>query len=146
MTALTASMHRLLDLIRQHGPISLHVLGREENDNTHVRPLRERVYDLRGLGLARGYKPRVGAVMMVEITDRGLEVLQQPAAPDVNCTIAEQRDRQLRGLYDGRDLQPYTGRPGAMRAFDLPSIHNGRVMPRRPPVIMGCTPALKGQR
>lgn len=26
-----------------------------------------------------------------------------------------------RGVYDGAELRPYAGRPGAMRAFDLPS-------------------------
>ena len=25
------------------------------------------------------------------------------------------------GVYDGAELRPYAGRPGAMRAFDLPS-------------------------
>lgn len=44
--------------------------------------------------------------------------------------------------YDGRELQPFTGRPGAMDAFALPSIHNGQIVPRCAPIIMGCTPLL----
>lgn len=44
--------------------------------------------------------------------------------------------------YDGRELQPFSGRPGAMDAFALPSIHNGQSVPRRAPIIMGCTPLL----
>jgi len=32
------------------------------------------------------------------------------------------------GKYDGKELLPYTGRPGAMDAFKLPSLmHFGRV-------------------
>ena len=29
--------------------------------------------------------------------------------------------RAMRGQYDGAELRPYTGRPGAMHAFSLPS-------------------------
>lgn len=37
------------------------------------------------------------------------------------------------GTYDGAELRPYTGRPGAMDAFTLPSLANGqRVAARRP--------------
>lgn len=48
--------------------------------------------------------------------------------------------------YDGADLKPYTGRPGAMDAFALPSIHNGQRVERRAPIIMGSTPTPKGTR
>lgn len=39
--------------------------------------------------------------------------------------------------YDGRELQPYQGRPGAMDAFALPSIVNGVRTPRTLPI---CAP------
>lgn len=35
------------------------------------------------------------------------------------------RTLQQQGLYDGAELQPYEGRPGAMDAFHLPSLHMG---------------------
>jgi hypothetical protein len=147
MTTLTATMRRLLALIAQHGPITLATLQREEGDIVAPRSLRERVNDLRGSGLVRGYKVRRGAVMMVEATDDGRIALAmpepQPEAPVIR-TIAQPRDAFRKDHYDGRELRPYTGRPGAMRAFDLPSIQNGRVTERRPPFIMGCTPQLKG--
>lgn len=38
-----------------------------------------------------------------------------------------------RGSYDGAELRPYQGRPGAMDAFALPSLMAGvRVWRRRP--------------
>ena len=32
----------------------------------------------------------------------------------------------LRGTYDGQELKPFDGRPGAMDAHRLPSLVNGR--------------------
>jgi len=35
---------------------------------------------------------------------------------------------KMKGTYDGKELLPYTGRPGAMDAFKLPSLmHYGLV-------------------
>ena len=35
---------------------------------------------------------------------------------------------KMKGAYDGKELLPYTGRPGAMDAFKLPSLmHYGQV-------------------
>lgn len=35
---------------------------------------------------------------------------------------------KMAGRYDGKELMPYTGRPGAMDAFKMPSLmHYGRV-------------------
>jgi hypothetical protein len=35
---------------------------------------------------------------------------------------------KMKGTYDGKELLPYTGRPGAMDAFKLPSLmHYGHV-------------------
>lgn len=41
------------------------------------------------------------------------------------------------GLYDGRELHPYCGRPGAMDAFALPSLVDGVRVPRRAPMLVG---------
>lgn len=37
-------------------------------------------------------------------------------------------------LYTGAELRPYEGRPGAMDAFDKPSMINGQLRPRRVPM------------
>lgn len=37
------------------------------------------------------------------------------------------------GRYDGAELRPYTGRPGAMDAFNLPSLVQGQQVPARRP-------------
>lgn len=48
-----------------------------------------------------------------------------PAAPRItNATPG-------RTLYDGAELRPYEGRPGAMRAFALPSLIGGRRVARK---------------
>jgi hypothetical protein len=33
------------------------------------------------------------------------------------------------GTYDGRELKPFEGRPGAMLAFSLPSLRDGVLVP-----------------
>lgn len=45
------------------------------------------------------------------------------------------------GRYDGAELRPYTGRPGAMDAFKLPSMVQGQSVPARRPSAM-CVGAL----
>lgn len=40
------------------------------------------------------------------------------------------------GTYEGRELQPFTGRPGAMDAFRLPTLENGRRVPRKAPALI----------
>lgn len=37
------------------------------------------------------------------------------------------------GWHDGAELRPYTGRPGAMDAFNLPSLVQGQQVPARRP-------------
>ena len=45
------------------------------------------------------------------------------------------------GRYEGTELRPYTGRPGAMDAFNLPSMVQGQPVPARRPSAM-CVGAL----
>lgn len=54
-------------------------------------------------------------------------------APGVQ--VAAPRDSIGDGTYTGEP--PFIGRPGAMRAFELPSIENGARVPRTRPVLMG---------
>ena len=43
--------------------------------------------------------------------------------------------------YTGAELRPYTGRPGALDAYKLPSLIDGQRVDRRPPTIMSASPA-----
>lgn len=45
--------------------------------------------------------------------------------------------------YRAPELQPYTGRPGAMRAFELPSLVNGQSVPRVAPRLIAAQPDRK---
>lgn len=40
------------------------------------------------------------------------------------------------GTYDGRELRPFAGRPGALDAFTLPSLQNGERQAYRAPAAM----------
>jgi hypothetical protein len=53
---------------------------------------------------------------------------------------ARRPDHRSSSGYDGRELQPFTGRPGAMRAFELPSIQNGERVERARPCLIGMKP------
>jgi hypothetical protein len=41
------------------------------------------------------------------------------------------------GSYNGAELKPFTGRAGAMKAYEIGSIENGQQIARRAPLIMG---------
>lgn len=53
------------------------------------------------------------------------------------------RTRMGSGTYSGAELQPYTGRPGAMDAYALPSLSNGQRVERRAPMLIGAQPVRK---
>jgi len=44
------------------------------------------------------------------------------------------------GSYDGAELRQTCARPGAMRAYELPSMQDGKVVPRRAPILLGGKP------
>lgn len=44
-----------------------------------------------------------------------------PRQRQPNEVIAAKNDIFNRGIYDGKDLKRFSGRPGAMDAYDLPS-------------------------
>ncbi len=57
-------------------------------------------------------------------------------SPHAAASFMPVRPSTVDGIYEGRELLPYTGRPGAMQAFDLPSLVNGvRVARRRPQLV-----------
>ena len=43
---------------------------------------------------------------------------------------AAANDAFKRGAYDGAELRPFTGRPGSMDAYALPSLHMGQTHKR----------------
>jgi hypothetical protein len=45
-------------------------------------------------------------------------------------TPAPANDVFKRGMYDGKELRPFTGRPGSMDAYALPSLHMGQTYQR----------------
>lgn len=42
--------------------------------------------------------------------------------------------------YQGAELRPFTGRPGAMDAYSKPSVVNGQPVPRVRPMLIGAKP------
>jgi hypothetical protein len=65
------------------------------------------------------------------------------AAATTGSAPTPPRTRMGSGTYTGAELQPYTGRPGAMDAYALPSLSDGQRVPRRAPIIIGAQPARK---
>ena len=57
-------------------------------------------------------------------------------APTKNNTWLAEHNRKASN-YNGAELRPYEGRPGAMDAYQLPSVINGVRIPRALPL---CTP------
>jgi hypothetical protein len=45
--------------------------------------------------------------------------------------------------YAGAELRPFSGRPGAMRAFELPSLVDGQRVERRAPILIGRKPDVR---
>jgi hypothetical protein len=83
------------------------------------------------LGLANNLTPEHRPCTYAWHTDR------EPS----NATGATARvSPRAKGLYDGRELQPFTGRPGAMDAFTLPSLVDGKRVPRRAPLLISAPP------
>lgn len=63
---------------------------------------------------------------------------QPPAAAPVHPRrVALMREERY---YDGAELRPFTGRPGAMHAFDLPSVQNGQRVERARPCLISSQP------
>ena len=65
------------------------------------------------------------------------------AAATTGTAPTPPRTRMGSGTYSGAELQPYTGRPGAMDAYALPSLSNGQRVERRAPIIIGAQPVRK---
>ena len=53
--------------------------------------------------------------------------LQKATAPQIN---------KMAGSYEGAELRPYDGRPGAMDAFDKPSLVGNTRMKHKPMIGM----------
>ena len=110
----------VLDFIRRFGPTSrdyLTIVGTHETEDA-IRQL------FKLSMLTRDHDKNI------EMTSKGRESLiaANKAAQRVNLgDYAKPRSTPIRKeLYEGRELLPYDGRPGAMDAFTLPSLQHGR--------------------
>lgn len=63
--------------------------------------------------------------------------------PPTRAQAAVSVSRVTADHYDGRELRPYEGRPGAMDAFALPSLQGGELVPRRAPRLIGGKPEVR---
>jgi hypothetical protein len=61
-----------------------------------------------------------------------------PAAP-----VDASRYEAPEGSYNGAELRPFSGRPGAMRAYELPSLVDGQRVERRAPILIGRKPDVR---
>lgn len=64
------------------------------------------------------------------------------ARPPAGTATARGQQRPMKGddTYRGEALRPFTGRPGAMHAFTLPSLVNGTRSARVRPVLISAQP------
>lgn len=144
-----------LRTIEKHGPISLAVLRNTENraiKGPPTEPLSDRLGDLLGLKLIQRTRPNRGSAVVYSITPEGAAALASASferaadamramsdstaqlatvTADFSRYVAEPRHYVKPGSYDGAELRPYTGRPGALDAFMLPSVVNGQIVPRK---------------
>jgi len=129
-------LHALLNRIVQLQPVTYEVLGvRDVTPAGHVAraSLRCRVGELRDLKLVelgRGRGSQRGQAV-ITCTAAGEAVAAAPAyVPTIHTRHS--------GRYEPRELAPFAARPGAMDAFGLPSMENGRqVQRRRSPLVLG---------
>lgn len=56
--------------------------------------------------------------------------MQNDQQKKIPLTPAPANDVFKRGMYEGKELRPFTGRPGSMDAYDLPSLHMGQTYKR----------------
>lgn len=60
-----------------------------------------------------------------------VDTLRDLRSGEVLDQLDDQLQELVRDVYDGSELRPYEGRPGAMRAFALPSLIGGRRVARK---------------
>jgi hypothetical protein len=69
---------------------------------------------------------------------------EAPAKPRSKAVATPScRTRIGSGTYDGAELRPFAGRPGAMVAFDLPSLVDGHRLPHHAPMLLGGKPEVR---
>lgn len=74
---------------------------------------------------------------------RGARLLRKLDATPPPLNIALPRRAVLEGRYHCPELRPFTGRAGAMAAFDLPSLRGDALVPRGRPISMGAKPDVR---
>lgn len=75
-----------------------------------------------------------------ELAAAGDDTAAEP--DDAPPPVAAPRTTAPSGQYLGPELRPYSGRPGAMDAFAVPSLQGGQRTPRRAPIVLGAGPQI----
>lgn len=139
MSALSPSNRALLTLIADQGPLSAGEIGQYWSQAEYAEAfrghdtsrLRQRIAELREALLLRSVKGSSLQPTRYAATPVAIRMLAH------NHAVAASRSAQDTTPYDGAELRPYTGRPNAMRAFELPSLVNGVARPRVAPRLIG---------
>lgn len=133
---ITREHRRLLTIVEKFGPIALSSLRREDKF-ADTRPLRYRIADMVALQLVRTFHATSrGRALMVDITSVGVQALAAPQGLTADEATAQRAHLYQGGTYDGKELRPFTARPGAVRAFALPSVVDGKPVERRLPISL----------
>lgn len=98
---------------------------------------RMHVSRLVGERLAHNTRPGVSPPLYAWGASPLAEVPRAPAAQAPRYVTGPAANLFERSTYCGAELRPYTGRPGAMDAYRLPSLVNGKAAPRVAPMLMG---------
>ena len=140
MSLLTAPDRALLELIRQQGETTItELLDLDEieaiMDAEPGASLRSRIARLRACGYLAGLKHPTSTRTAYSLSDTGLRALRMVTSVTLGA-VAAPRTTHSRESYSGAELQPFTGRPGAMDAFAKPSREGGQLVPRRRPTLI----------
>ena len=115
----------ILRTLRDKGPQTADQLIKDLRRDAYS--VRRNIYNLTSNGRAEAIK-EAGEETLFQITRVGRMVLTDDSPASTR--------EMPRTPYTGAELRPYEGRPGALDAFTLPSLVNGRRTPRAVPALI----------
>ena len=138
-TVLTIHQAATLKIAQAFGPATLAIIHRYAPDpKPRSDALRARLEALARMGLIGKTTPGKSLAPVYGITGKGRRALG--AHNDKPALRLERSPRSMHfsepanylrpGSYNGAELRPFDGRPGAMDAFQLPSLVDGRQVER----------------
>lgn len=129
-TALTHLDIELLKTTRRQGTVSIAVLTMQHGDAIGAAERLQLLVRCGYLQRRRGTNGAGRTVWLASLTDAGADALDAYLAghltPSRTLVAASST-----GPYVPHELRPFDGRPGAMRAYALPSLINGQRVHRR---------------